>query len=96
MHRLLSVVALSLSVSCADTGEIYVPDGPPPPQEEVIGVAPYPGAVRIGGYWGWEGGRHVWHDGRWERGRAGYSWEPHRWERRGNRWALRSGRWRRR
>ena len=27
---------------------------PPPPQAEVIGVAPAPGYVWFGGYWGWD------------------------------------------
>jgi len=35
---------------------VYVGDtvmvAPPPPQEEVIGVAPTPGYVWFGGYWG--------------------------------------------
>jgi hypothetical protein len=39
----------------------------------------YAGAVWIGGYWDWVGGRHVWHGGGWQAGRPGYAWEPHRW-----------------
>src|SRR5258708_34600214 len=38
---------------------------PPPPREEIIGVAPAVGYVWIGGYWGWTGGRHEWGTGRW-------------------------------
>ena len=34
------------------------PAPPPPPQVEVVGVAPYPGAV-------WVGGRYVWHVHGW-------------------------------
>ena len=44
---------------------------PPAPQYEVVGVAPAPGYIWIGGAWFWEGGRYGWHmqGGRWERGR---------------------------
>lgn len=95
--RLVTSLVFSLSLlACADTGAYYVDDAPPPPQEEVVGVAPYPGAIRINGYWGWEGRRHVWHPGTWERARPGYNYQPHRWERRGNRYVYYRGGWRRR
>ena len=32
---------------------------PPAPQYEVVGVAPYPGAIWIGGSYFWEGGRYL-------------------------------------
>ena len=37
----------------------------------VIGVAPTPGWIWIGGYWNWVGGRHEWVPGRWQAGRPG-------------------------
>lgn len=93
--RVLASLLLSLSlVACADTG-YYVAEPPPPVQEEVIGEPPYPGAVHITGYWGWEGRRHVWHRGYWSQPRPGYAWHPHRWERRGNRYYFSRGGWRR-
>ena len=53
---------------------------PPPPQVEVVGLAPGPGYFWIGGYWGWRGGRHYWVDGRWEHHQNGwYRIEGH-WE----------------
>jgi len=52
---------------------------PPPPQVEVVGVAPQPGFVWFGGYWNWVGGRHVWVGGHWGAGRPGYHWVAHRW-----------------
>jgi hypothetical protein len=52
---------------------------PPAPIVETYGAPPYAGAVWIGGYWDWVGGRHVWHGGGWQAGRPGYAWEPHRW-----------------
>ena len=76
-------------------GAVVVTDVAPPPAyvEQVPGVAPFAGAVWIGGYWGWSGGRHVWVPGRWDHGRPGYHWEPHRWENRGGHWELHGGRW---
>lgn len=74
-------------------GEFVTDVAPPPPYAEVIPVAPFPGALWIGGYWGWSGGRHAWTGGRWERPRSGYGWSPHRWEQRGGRWHQRQGGW---
>ena len=61
---------------------VIVDAAPPPPNVEVVPVMPYPGAVWINGYWGWNGSR-----------RPGYRWEPHRWENRGGRWHLHAGAW---
>lgn len=77
----------------AEPGVVVVDTPPPPPYAEVVPVMPYPGAVWINGYWGWNGGRHVWVPGYYERPRAGYRYEPHRWENRGGRWHLRIGGW---
>lgn len=72
-----------------------VPVAPPPPREEVIGVAPVQGYVWIAGYWGWVGGRHAWVPGRWETPRSGYRWVPHRWVHEGQGWRLHEGHWER-
>ena len=80
--------------------QVYEDEGPlvevapPPPRVEVIPVLPYAGAVWLGGYWGWGGGRHHWVPGRWDRPRAGFYWVPHRWLLFQGRWQLRGG-WRR-
>jgi WXXGXW repeat (2 copies) len=97
-----SVLAAALSVALC--GCVVVPDqghyvggvvmvAPPAPRVEVVGVAPNPGYVWIGGYWNWVGGRHVWVPGRWDRGRAGYHWESHAWVREGDGWRMRPGHW---
>ena len=67
---------------------------PPAPYTEVIPAAPYPGAVWIGGYWGWSSGRHAWVPGRWAQPRPGYRWQARRWEpaARGG-YVLRGGYW---
>jgi hypothetical protein len=73
---------------------VAVADVPPPaPYAEVVPVAPFLGAVWLGGYWGWGGGRHHWVPGRWDRPRAGYYWQPHRWQPIGGRWQLSGGGW---
>jgi hypothetical protein len=69
---------------------------PPPPQDEVIGIAPAPGFFWIGGIWLWQGGRHVWQPGHWNAPRAGFAWVPHRWQHVGNAWHLTGGHWLRR
>lgn len=69
---------------------------PPPPQYEVVGLAPAPGLIWIGGYWGWTGGRHLWTPGRWTAPRPGYLWSPHRWQRGARGWRESPGHWRRR
>ena len=66
---------------------------PPPPQYEVVGVAPVPGYIWIGGAWFWEGGRYAWRPGHWEAPRPGYRWVPHTWRREGDRWHMEGGRW---
>jgi hypothetical protein len=66
---------------------------PPPPQVEVVGVAPAPGLVWVGGYWNWVGGRHVWVGGHWGRGRAGYHWVPHAWVHERGGWRMHEGHW---
>src|SRR5579859_4500325 len=68
---------------------------PPPPQVEVVGVAPAPGYIWFGGYWGWVGGRHVWMAGHWGPGRPGYHWVPHRWVAAGGGWRMAPGHWER-
>jgi hypothetical protein len=73
-----------------------VPVPPPPPQYEVIGVAPVPGWLWISGYWGWRANRHVWIGGRWEAPRPGYRWTPHQWQQQGRGWREAPGGWSRR
>jgi hypothetical protein len=81
----------------APAGEVIVTDvAPPAPLVEPVPIAPYAGAVWIGGYWGWRGGRHVWVGGHYEQPRPGYVWRPHAWEQRDGRWHLHEGHWERR
>jgi len=73
--------------------DVVVDVAPPAPYVEVQPAIPYPGAIWIGGYWGWGGGRHYWVPGRWDRPRPGYRWQPHAWYNQGGHWHLRGGGW---
>ena len=80
------VAALGGCVVAPAPHRVYAPApevvmvAPPPNRMEVIGVAPYPGAVWIGGYWGWSGARHEWVPGRWAQPpQPGRHWVPHEW-----------------
>lgn len=68
---------------------------PPPQRVEIIGTAPYPGYIWIGGFWSWHNHRHEWVPGRWEAPRHGNHWVPHRWDRDGKYWRERRGHWER-
>ena len=74
-------------------GGAVVTVAPPVAQVEVMGVAPYPGYVWMGGYWNWVGGRHVWVAGHWGPGRPGYRWVPHTWVHVNGGWRLSEGHW---
>lgn len=73
--------------------EVVVDVAPPAPYVEVVPAIPFAGAIWIGGYWGWSGGRHHWVPGRWEGPRSGYGWRPHAWVQQGGHWHLRGGGW---
>ena len=79
-----------------DADEVVVDVAPPAPYVEVVPLIPFAGAVWIGGYWGWRGGRHAWVGGRWEQPRPGYGWRPHAWVQQGGHWHQRGGGWVRR
>lgn len=70
---------------------------PPAPYVETVPVAPFVGALWIGGFWDWSGGRHVWHPGHYERPRAGYAYRQPGWSHGPDgRWMLHRGGWERR
>jgi WXXGXW repeat (2 copies) len=72
---------------------VVVEQAPPPPRVEVIPARPYANAFWIGGFWRWQGGRHVWVNGHYEAARPGMRWQPHRWEQFNGRWRFVPGRW---
>jgi hypothetical protein len=97
---MLALASVTLTGCVVRPAPVYVEGGPvmvapPPPQVEVVGVAPAPGLVWIGGYWNWVGGHHVWVAGRWDAPPPGYHvWVPHRWVPYRGGWRLQRGHWR--
>jgi hypothetical protein len=72
---------------------VVVQEAPPSPQVEVVGVAPSPLHVWIGGFWAWHG-RWVWEPGRWElRPRGRVAWVAGHWDRHLNGWVWVPGHW---
>jgi hypothetical protein len=68
---------------------------PPPVRVGVVGVAPAPGYVWVGGYQRWSGSGYVWVAGRWVRPpRAGVIWVSPRWVASGGGWVFYKGYWR--
>ncbi len=79
----------------ASDGEIVAAVAPPAPYVEnhAGGLS---SVARIGGYWGYHGGRHEWVPGRYEAPRPGYRYEPHHWvQQSAGHWRLEGGAWRR-
>jgi len=89
------VIGAGMTVSGALGADVVVRVGPPRAVVERRGPAPGRGYVWVNGYHNWDGNRHVWVPGRWERPpRAHARWEGHRWVRRNGGWVLVEGRWR--
>jgi len=65
----------------------------PPPPRVVPAPPPRRGFVWMPGYWRWNGHRHVWVKGRWERDRRGYAYSAPHWEPEGPRWRWVPGGW---
>lgn len=69
---------------------------PPAPYVETIPVAPFVGAIWIGGFWDWVGGRHVWRPGHYEHPRPGFAYHQPGWHAGPDgRWMLHRGGWER-
>jgi hypothetical protein len=76
-------------------GEVVVSEDPPPPIAEVVGVAPGPGFVWVGGFYHWYGGRWVWNRGHWGRPpHPGAAWVHPRYVIRGGTRVYIAGYWR--
>lgn len=99
----LIAAALVSPPSFADTADVRFSIGdvsfgigigtpPPAPIVEYVPAA-MPGYFWVPGYWAWNGHRHVWTGGAWERLRPGYSHIAGHWEQRGERWHFEPSRW---
>ncbi|WP_296560953.1 hypothetical protein [Pigmentiphaga sp.] len=67
---------------------------PPVPYVEAVPVAPFTGAIWVGGYWDWVGSRHVWYPGHYEHPRPGMFYRQPGWTHgSGGQWTLHRGGW---
>jgi len=86
--------AVALAVPLSGMAQVAITVGPPPPVVETRGPAPYAGAVWVGGYHRYEGGRYVWVPGSWQRPpHPGARWEPGRWDHAHDGYHWHEGRW---
>jgi hypothetical protein len=78
-----AVVATALFLSAASPASagvgVDITIAPPAPRV-VVAPPPRAGYVWAPGYWRWDGGRHVWVDGRWMRARRNFHWMPEHWD----------------
>ncbi|TCS36830.1 YXWGXW repeat-containing protein [Paucimonas lemoignei] len=73
---------------------IVIGNAPPPPRYEVV-PPPRTGYVWAPGYWDWNGRKHVWVGGHWERSRPGYTYQRPQWRQDRGGWRLAHGGWQR-
>ncbi len=77
-----------------EPGTVYASFAPPAAEVDVVGVAPGPDYVWIGGHHVWRDGGYRWEHGRYEkRPRAGARWVPGQWRHHARGWYWRDGRW---
>ena len=84
MHTTTAQAAIGIDIDVA-----------PPAPRVIVAPPPRVGFVWAPGYWRWDGGRHVWHEGYWVRERKGYHWVPDNWESRGGHYHYNRGHWER-
>jgi hypothetical protein len=101
----LSLSSFGCAAVTADTSQtsspsqtlvLEVPNAPPDPKTEVKTACPGPGHIWVAGYWDYIGGHHVWRDGRWVPGKAGYEYVRARYEWDGKAWQFHVPHWHRR
>jgi hypothetical protein len=92
----LALCGALLLASVIGVAQVVVRVAPPPPARVgVVGVAPGPGYVWVGGYQRWNGHAYVWVAGRWVRPpRPGVVWVSPRWVHTGGGWVFHKGYWR--
>jgi len=88
-------IGAGMTLSTAVGAEVFVRVGPPRAVVEHRGPRPGRDYVWVNGYHSWDGNRHNWVAGRWDRPpHRGARWEAHRWVRRNGGWVFVEGRWR--
>jgi hypothetical protein len=91
-----SVSSNTAATSTTQTLVIEVPNAPPPSKDEAKPATPEPGHIWVAGYWDYIDGHHVWREGRWVQGKAGYEYVRARYEFDGKAWQFHVPHWHRR
>lgn len=94
LAALIASPLLVTQVAHAQSFDIRIGQPPPPPRVVVV-PGPRAGYVWAPGYWNWEGRRHVWREGHWERQRRGQRYVEPAWTPDGDRYGFRRGHWER-
>jgi hypothetical protein len=95
MKKMLGLVFAGVLAANAWAADVFVRVGPPRRVIETRGPMPNRGYVWVPGYHAWDGNRHYWVAGRWERPpRARARWVEHRWVKRRGGYVLVEGHWR--
>lgn len=82
------------AVEVTPTGQVLVPNQPPPPHTENMGTAPVDSYARVPGYWTYENSQWVWVPGHWQAPpRPGETWVPGFWRRTVGGWVWTPGHW---
>ena len=91
----LSTAAFIPTQAVAQVGiNIVIGNAPPPVRYEVVPAARR-GYEWAPGYWNWNGQKHVWVRGHWERERVGQHYQHPEWQRNNDGWRLNRGGWER-
>jgi hypothetical protein len=93
---LVSAVAATamMAVPAFSQVGIYIGQAPPPVRYEVVTRSPGEGYSWIGGYWGYNGGRYTWVQGRWEKQPyAGAYWSHPHYDHYKQGWQIHEGHW---
>ncbi|MDA8091999.1 MAG: hypothetical protein M0Z61_17475 [Nitrospiraceae bacterium] len=89
------LAAVMISLGAAGCVAVVRTPAPPAPIYEVIGVAPFPGAVWIEGHWVYRSGGWRWVRGHWARRPwRGAVWQRGHWRETRNGWKWIPGHWR--
>lgn len=91
----VSAVAMVNTEALAQVNVNIVIGNPPPPVRYEVIPAPRSGYIWAPGYWNWNGSRHVWNGGQWQRARTGYYYTQPQWRQSGSEWRLDRGGWER-
>jgi hypothetical protein len=89
----LAAAAAFIPVQQASAEVVVITTAPPAPRHEVL-PPPRRGYEWAPGFWNWNGHRHVWVAGHWERAHPGQFYAPSAWRQDRDGWHFDRGGWR--